>query len=58
MKVLLGIALGAAVVYLTLKASESRGRAVPTLRPVEDADPPLPEPLGELDLKVAQNSPL
>ena len=57
MKVLLGIALGAAVVYLTLKATEQRPRSVPTLRPVEDAEPQLPEPLGERDLKIAQNAP-
>ena len=57
MKVLLGIALGAAVVYLTLKATEKRVRTVPTLHPVEDADAQLPEPLGERDLKVAQNAP-
>jgi hypothetical protein len=58
MKTLLGIALGAAVIYFTLKVTAQRGRTVPTLRPAQDADPQRPEPLRDGDLKVAQNSPL
>lgn len=57
MKALLGIAFGAAVVYLALRAAEKPARSVPTLHPVEDADPNLPEPLQDADLKVAQNAP-
>lgn len=57
MKAFLGIAFGAAVIYLALKVAEKRANSVPTLRPVEDADPLLPEPLQDADLKVAQNAP-
>jgi hypothetical protein len=57
MKTLLGIALGAAVIYLALKTTNSRARSVPTLQPVRDAEPLRPEPLREADLNVAQNAP-
>lgn len=57
MKTLLGIALGAAVIYLALKATDKQARSLPTLQPVQDADPQLPEPLSNGDLKVAQNAP-
>jgi hypothetical protein len=57
MKALLGIAFGAAVIYLALKIAEKQPRSEPTLQPVEDADPLRPEPLREEDLKVAQNAP-
>jgi hypothetical protein len=57
MKALLGIAFGAAIIYLALKAADKQPRSVPTLRPLEDADPFKSEPLREEDLKVAQNAP-
>jgi hypothetical protein len=57
MKALLGIALGAAVIYLALKTSKNRTHNVPTLQPVRDAEPLRPEPLRESDLNVAQNAP-
>jgi hypothetical protein len=57
MKALLGIALGAAVIYLALKTTKNRERTVPTLQPVRDAEPLRPEPLREADLNVAQNAP-
>jgi len=57
MKALLGIAFSAAVIYFALKSAKGRTRSVPTLRPVEDAEPNLPEPLQDADLKVAQNAP-
>ena len=57
MKALLGIALGAAVIYLALKTTKNP-RTVPTLHPVRDAEPLRPEPLREADLNVAQNAPL
>jgi hypothetical protein len=57
MKTLLTIALAAALIYVTLKATQQRGRNVPTLRPVQDADPLKEEPLRNGDLKVAQNAP-
>lgn len=58
MKALLGIALAAAITYAVLKSARRQARALPTLQPVQDADPQRPEPLSEGDLKVAQNSPL
>ena len=57
MKALFGIAFGAAVIYLALRVAEKQSRSVPTLRPVEDADPYIPEPLQDADLRVAQNAP-
>ena len=36
----------------------SRAEQIPTLHPVEDAEPTTPEPLRQEDLRVAQNSPL
>ena len=57
MKAILGIAFGAAVIYLALKLTERSPRSVPTLQPVQDADPLRPEPLRDGDLKVAQNAP-
>ncbi len=58
MKALLGIALGAAVIYLALKTTKDRARTVPTLQPVRDAEPLRTEPLRDEDLNVAQNAPL
>lgn len=58
MKALLGIALAAAITYAVLRSAGRQARALPTLQPVQDADPRRPEPLNEADLKVAQNSPL
>jgi hypothetical protein len=57
MKALLGIALGAAVIYLALKTTKGRAGNVPTLQPVRDAEPMRPEPLRDADLNVAQNAP-
>jgi hypothetical protein len=57
MKVLFTIALAAAVTYVVLKSAQKQARAVPTLRPVRDAEPPRPEPLRDDDLNVAQNAP-
>jgi hypothetical protein len=57
MKVLLTIGLAAAVIYAVLKSAERQARAVPTLRPLRDAEPPRPEPLRDEDLNVAQNAP-
>jgi hypothetical protein len=57
MKALLGIALGAAVIYLALKTTKDRARSLPTLHPVRDAEPTRPEPLRDADLNVAQNAP-
>lgn len=57
MKALIGIALAAAVVYAVLKSARNQVRSLPTLQPVQDADPYKPEPLTEADLKVAQNAP-
>jgi hypothetical protein len=36
----------------------SRAEQIPTLHPVEDAEPQQAEPLEQQDLRVAQNSPL
>jgi hypothetical protein len=57
MKALIGIALAAAITYAVLKSAGKRSRDVPTLQPVQDADPLRPEPLRDGDLKVAQNAP-
>jgi hypothetical protein len=57
MKALLGIALAAAITYAVLKSARSNARTLPTLQPVQDADPLRPEPLSNGDLKVAQNAP-
>jgi hypothetical protein len=57
MKALLGIALAATVAYVVLKSARSQARALPTLQPVQDADPLREEPLRDGDLKIAQNAP-
>jgi len=56
-KALLGITLGAAIIFLALKTTNDRARSVPTLQPVRDAEPTRPEPLRDADLNVAQNAP-
>ena len=57
MKALLAIALGAAAVYLALKANDRRARVIPTLQPMRDAPSQRPEPLRDRDLGVLQGAP-
>ena len=58
-KIAAAAALAAVIVELARRAGMTtwRERQVPTLRPVADAVPRLDEPLGEEDLRVAQNAP-
>jgi hypothetical protein len=57
MKVLLGIALGAALIFVTLKSARARARAVPTLQPVEESGAPRSASLRDPDSKVEQSVP-
>jgi hypothetical protein len=61
-KLLLAAAVAGALTIIVRKAlayeRSSRAEQIPTLHPVEDAEPNMAEPLGPEDLRVAQNSPL
>jgi hypothetical protein len=57
MKVLLGIALGAALIYVTLKSASARVRAVPTLQPVEESGARGSASSRDPDTKVEQSVP-
>jgi len=63
MKDILKIALAAAIAAVIVDIARRLGvrqwgaKEVPTLRPVEDALPEVEEPLGEEELRVAQNAP-
>jgi hypothetical protein len=60
-KFALAAALAAALTIIIRKAlayeRSSRAEQIPTLRPVEDAEPLRPEPLEPEDLRVSQNAP-
>jgi hypothetical protein len=57
MKLVLVFGFAAALVDILMRRAADRDARLPTLRAVEDADATRPEPLGEGDLKVAQNAP-
>ena len=61
-KIALAAAIAGALIIILRKAMAyqraEREADLPTLRPVEDAEPRQPEPLPADDLRVAQNSPL
>jgi hypothetical protein len=61
-KIALAAAIAGALIIILRKAmayerAEREGE-LPTLQPVQDAEPLQPEPLPADDLRVAQNSPL
>lgn len=60
MKLLAKIALMAGVTAVLVNVLRKLAATddIPTLRPVEDAEPARPEPLADADLAIAQNSPL
>lgn len=59
---MLAAAVGGVLLIIVRKAlafeRSSRAEQIPTLHPVEDAQPHQTEPLRSEDLRVAQNSPL
>lgn len=61
-KITMLAAIAGALTVVLRKASayerSSRADQIPTLNPVEDAQPHQAEPLQSEDLRVAQNSPL
>jgi hypothetical protein len=61
-KIVLAAALAGTLTIIIRKAlayeRSSRAEQIPTLHPVEDAEPTTPEPLRPEDLRVAQNAPL
>jgi hypothetical protein len=61
-KIALAAALAGVLTIIIRKAlayeRSSRAEQIPTLHPVEDAEPHRPEPLRPEDLRVAQNAPL
>jgi hypothetical protein len=60
-KITLAVAIAAALTIILRKAlayeRSSRAEQIPTLHPVEDAQPQQAEPLQPEDLRVAQNAP-
>ena len=62
MKGLLKLAAGSLLVIVVLRIVRQwrliQSDAGPTLHPLDDAEPDVPEPLQPEDLRVAQNSPL
>lgn len=61
-KIALAAAVAGALIIILRKAMAyeraAREDDLPTLQPVQDAEPQRPEPLDSGDLRVAQNSPL
>jgi selenocysteine lyase/cysteine desulfurase len=61
-KIALAAAIAGAFIIIMRKAMAYeralREKELPTLHPVDDAEPLQPEPLPHDDLRVAQNSPL
>jgi hypothetical protein len=62
MKALLKLVAASLLVVVATRIARQwrliQSRSVPTLHPLEDAEPLSPEPLEPEDLRVAQNSPL
>jgi hypothetical protein len=61
-KIALAAVLAGVLIVILRKAfayeRASRADGIPTLQPLQDAEPLKPEPLSDDDLRVAQNTPL
>lgn len=54
----IALAAGVSVLLVNVLRKLAGTSDIPTLHPVDDAEPARPEPLTEADLNVAQNAPL